>query len=45
MGITIVSVSRITRTGCKVVFNADVCHIFNKARNPIGAIQANKNGL
>src|SRR6266850_1926582 len=45
MGITIVSVSQITRTGCKVVFDADVCHIFNKARNPIGAIRANKNGL
>src|SRR6267142_1336683 len=38
MGITIVSVSWITRTGCKVVFDADVCHIFNKVGNPIGAI-------
>jgi len=45
MGITIVSVSRITRTRCKVVFDMDVCHIFNKAGNPIGAIRANKNGL
>jgi len=45
MGITIVSVSWIMRTGCKVVFDADVCHIFNKAGNPIGAIQANNNSL
>jgi len=28
-----------------VVFDVDVCHIFNKAGNPIGAIQANKNSL
>src|SRR6267142_3181193 len=45
MGITIVSVSWITQTGCKVVFDADVCHIFNKAGNLIGAIRANNNGL
>jgi len=45
MGITIVSVSQITRTGCKVVFDTDVCHIFNKAGNLIGAIRANNNGL
>ena len=38
IGITIVSVSQITQTGCKVVFDMDVCHIFNKVGNPIGAI-------
>ena len=27
------------------MFDTDVCHIFNKARNPIGAIRANKNSL
>jgi len=45
MGITIVSVSWIMQTGCKVVFDVDICHIFNKAGNPIGVIRANNNGL
>jgi transposase InsO family protein len=45
MGITIVSVSWITRSSCKVVFNADMCHIFNKAGTPIGAICTNKHSL
>jgi len=45
MGITIVSVSQIMRTRCKVVFDTDICHIFNKAGNPIGVIWANNNGL
>jgi hypothetical protein len=45
MGTTIVSISQITQSGCKVVFDVDVCHIFNKVRNHIGAICANKHGL
>jgi hypothetical protein len=45
MGITIVSISQITWSGCKVVFDADTCCIFNKVGNHIGAIHANKHGL
>jgi hypothetical protein len=45
MGITIVSVSWITRSGCKVVFDVDICRIFNRAGNPIRAIHANKHSL
>jgi hypothetical protein len=45
LGITIVSISQITWSGCKVIFNADVCHIFNKVRNPIGEICTNKHSL
>jgi hypothetical protein len=37
MGIMIVSISQITRSGCKV--------IFNRVENPIRAICANKHGL
>jgi hypothetical protein len=45
MGITIVSISWITRSSCKVVFDADICHIFNRVGNPIRAIRTNKHGL
>jgi hypothetical protein len=45
MGIMIVSISRITWSSCKVVSDVDVCHIFNKVGNHIGAICANKHSL
>jgi hypothetical protein len=45
MGITIVSISQITRSSCKVIFDADVCRIFNRAGNSIRAIRANKHSL
>jgi hypothetical protein len=45
MGIMIVSISWITWSSCKVVSDVDVCHIFNKVGNHIGAICANKHSL
>jgi transposase InsO family protein len=45
MGIIIVSVSCITQSGCKVIFDVDVCHIFNRAGTPIGAIHTDKHSL
>jgi hypothetical protein len=45
MSIMIVSISWITQSSCKVVFDVDTCRIFNKVGNPIGAIHANKHSL
>ena len=44
MGITLVSISRITSTGSTVIFTKDVCQIYNRERQMIGEIKV-KGGL
>ena len=44
MGVTLVSISRITSTGSTVIFTKDVCQIYNRERQMIGEIKV-KGGL
>ncbi len=45
MALTIVSISRITKTGCAVSFEGDACKIKSKAGKIIGIVPASANGL
>jgi len=45
MALTIVSISRITKTGCAVSFEGDACKIKSKAGKIIGVVPASANGL
>ena len=45
MGITIVSINRITKAGYSVTFNVDTCQIQDKSSKVIGTIPASQNGL
>ena len=45
MGVTIVSICRITKAGCTVSFGGDSCTIKNKQGATIGIIPASSNGL
>ena len=44
MGITLVSIGKITNSGCSVLFYGDVCHIFNDSRTLLAEIRK-ENGL
>ena len=39
MGVTLVSISRIAKSGCTVVFSGDVCQIYNSNKDQIGEIK------
>jgi hypothetical protein len=45
MGLTIVSINRVTKSGCTVIFEGESCRIKNQSGRVIGIVQATPNGL